>query len=351
MDVDREECWPGARFRNVRLLEEVPMRYPFRSRIYRSTFEVDGFPFCKRLELYCVVDPEKRALVIDTGSPALCGRDALDGILERFHISWDKTEVFLSHFHDDHAGNALYCIKKGIHKLYFGPSKCVNPSFVNDFLANSASMDLVGDSTNAFIAFAASGKKIKTTNKDTCEELGGGEILSCGKYTFTVLHTPGHTFDHLCLLDENKKILFAGDHICNTSPGVLQFSIDDHLISRYLENLALLKSNNLEVVYMSHHNPLFGPNEINRFISMIQRRYESLVARARKLFSDNDELTVREAAKINASHYSRGLEGLPYSTQIGRIATTFATLEYLNDLGMTSRSINDEGALIYKRLW
>ena len=76
-----------------------------------------------------------------------------------------------------------------------------------------------------------------------------------------------------------------------------------------------------------------------------------MVIRARKLFADHEELTVREAAIVAAAHYPRGLEGFPVSTQINRIATIFGTLEYLYDLGLLTRFINDEGALVYRRSW
>ena len=86
----------------------------------------------------------------------------------------------------------------------------------------------------------------------------------------------------------------------------MQYTANEHLISRYLESLAQLKALNLQAVYMCHHNPLLGSFEINRFISMLEGRYETLVIRARKLFENDDELTVRQAAILGAAHYPKG---------------------------------------------
>ncbi len=351
MEFESEYRWPGVTYNAIRVLEEVPQRYPFRSHIYRSTFEVSGFPFCRRIELYCIAEPGKRALILDTGHPDLCGFEALDGVEKTLRIPWSNIEVFLSHFHDDHDGNLLYCVQKGASKLYSGPTQIDSRALIDNFLVLSSSADLKSDSASSFIRLVAAGKKAQTYTQGSRIELHGGETLSIAGYHFDVLLTPGHTSNHLCLLDKSKKIFFAGDHICDAPPGCMQYAINDHLIARYLESLAQLKELNLQAVYMCHHNPLRGSFEINRFISLIEGRYETLVIRARKLFADHEELTVREAAIVAAAHYPRGLEGFPVSTQINRIATIFGTLEYLYDLGLLTRFINDEGALVYRRSW
>lgn len=351
MDFEPEYRWPNVSYKAIRVLEEVPESYPFRSRIFRSSFDVSGFPFCKRIELYCIAEPGNRALVFDTGHPDLCGTAALDGIEQTLHIPWSQTEVFLSHFHDDHDGNLLYCVQKGARKLYSGPTQSDSEALLDKFLVESASLDLKGESAASFIRLVASGNKAQTQTKGLRCELHGGEVLSIAGYHLEALLTPGHTSNHLCLIDRNKKILFAGDHICYAPPGCMQFAIDEHLVSRYVESLAQLKELNLQTVYMCHHNPLLGSLEINCFITMLEDRYETLVIRARKLFADVDTLTVRQAAIRAAAHYPNGLEGFPVSTQINRIATIFGTLEYLYDLGMLSRTHNDEGALEYHRLW
>lgn len=351
VDVEPEYRWPGVTYRTLRLLEEVPAPYPFRSHIYRSTFDVEGFAFCDRVEMYCIAEPGKRALLIDTGHPDLCGVEALDGVSKRLGVPWERTEVFLSHFHDDHDGNLLYCAHKGAAKLYSGPTSDGDAALMNKFLVQSASTDLAGDSTFLYIRLVASGKKAQTETREARTEFHGGEELFIAGYNFKVLFTPGHTSNHLCLLDRSKKILFAGDHICLVPPGLMQYGKDEHLVKLYLDSLAQLKAMDLEAVYMCHHNPLLGSREIDRFISMVEGRYESLVRRARQLFVDVEEVTVREAARIGATHYANGLEGFPRSTQIRRISTIFGTLEYLYDLGMLSRHTNDDGALVYRRLW
>lgn len=53
------------------------------------------------------------------------------------------------------------------------------------------------------------------------ELLVDGEPLVFGDRTLRVLHTPGHTPGHLCLADEDNRLLFTGDHILPTiQPGL-----------------------------------------------------------------------------------------------------------------------------------
>ncbi|MCD2186493.1 MBL fold metallo-hydrolase [Actinomycetospora soli] len=49
------------------------------------------------------------------------------------------------------------------------------------------------------------------------EPLADGDVLDLGGRTLTVLHTPGHSPDSLCLLDDRAGVLFAGDTV-NTGP-------------------------------------------------------------------------------------------------------------------------------------
>ncbi len=43
------------------------------------------------------------------------------------------------------------------------------------------------------------------------QEITDGMIFSVGDDTLRAIHTPGHRFDHLCYLLEQRQTLFAGD--------------------------------------------------------------------------------------------------------------------------------------------
>lgn len=45
------------------------------------------------------------------------------------------------------------------------------------------------------------------------DRLREGDFVCGGGRRLKVLHTPGHTFGHLCLFDEQEGLLFSGDHL------------------------------------------------------------------------------------------------------------------------------------------
>lgn len=54
-------------------------------------------------------------------------------------------------------------------------------------------------------------------------------------HTLRVLHTPGHAANHLCLLLEEDRLLFSGDHILNGSTTVID--PPDGNMGDYLDSL------------------------------------------------------------------------------------------------------------------
>ena len=52
-------------------------------------------------------------------------------------------------------------------------------------------------------------------------ELHDGDVLAFGAARLRVLHTPGHTDGHVCLIDDQHGLLFSGDHVLpRIKPGV-----------------------------------------------------------------------------------------------------------------------------------
>lgn len=91
--------------------------------------------------------------------------------------------------------------------------------------------------------------------------LRDGDKVELGGRDLTVLHTPGHTPDCICLLDEKNGVLFGGDTI-NTGPIYAQLGDSDvEAFAKSTRRLADL-ANSVRVVYVSHFaryavDPLF----------------------------------------------------------------------------------------------
>jgi glyoxylase-like metal-dependent hydrolase (beta-lactamase superfamily II) len=78
-----------------------------------------------------------------------------------------------------------------------------------------------------------------------------GDKVDLGGRDLTVLHTPGHTPDSICLLDERNGVLFGGDTI-NTGPIYAQLPDSDVLaFAQSARRLAELVDS-VRVVYVAH---------------------------------------------------------------------------------------------------
>ncbi len=81
--------------------------------------------------------------------------------------------------------------------------------------------------------------------------LRDGDKVELGGRDLTVLHTPGHTPDCICLLDEKNGVLFGGDTI-NTGPIYAQLADSDvEAFAKSTRRLADLASS-VRVVYVPH---------------------------------------------------------------------------------------------------
>jgi glyoxylase-like metal-dependent hydrolase (beta-lactamase superfamily II) len=56
------------------------------------------------------------------------------------------------------------------------------------------------------------------------EVLRHGDVVEVGGERFSIVHTPGHSPGHVCIVDEKRGLLFSGDHVLSeTTPNVSIF--------------------------------------------------------------------------------------------------------------------------------
>jgi len=87
-------------------------------------------------------------------------------------------------------------------------------------------------------------------------ELADGETLRVGASTLRVIHTPGHAANHLCLLLEEDRLLFSGDHVLNGSTTVVD-PPDGNMVA-YLASLERLAALPVDFI-LPAHGYVLGP--------------------------------------------------------------------------------------------
>ncbi len=97
--------------------------------------------------------------------------------------------------------------------------------------------------------------------------LRGGERFEFDHFGLEALHLPGHTSGHICLLEPERRILFAGDTLLlHISPNpLLEPTPEDPTVRRkslveYLHTLDVLESLGLTEVWPGHGEPILEPD-------------------------------------------------------------------------------------------
>lgn len=111
--------------------------------------------------------------------------------------------------------------------------------------------------------------------------LEDGERLQVGDSTLRVLHTPGHQSNHICLLLEEDRLLFTGDHIMNGSTVVI--SPPDGNMHAYMKSLERLRKEPVDYILPAHGYVLGSPvAEIDALIEHRLGRERKVIAGLKK---------------------------------------------------------------------
>lgn len=163
------------------------------------------------------------SLLVDTGA-RVAGR-ALAGALNDYCLD----TIVNTHYHEDHTGNNwLFTTRPGIKIL-------VHPGSL-PYLADPG---LIGMQLYRRITWGVPGPSLGTPI---------GRELKTESHTFQVIHTPGHTRDHICLYEPSKGWLFTGDLFC--SEKVTHFTPEEDFAAT-MSSLAKVAALNVDTVFCS----------------------------------------------------------------------------------------------------
>jgi glyoxylase-like metal-dependent hydrolase (beta-lactamase superfamily II) len=161
-------------------------------------------------------------LLIDTGPSHVAGE-----IGSAFNdITIDK--IVNTHHHEDHIGNNVYFQQLGI-PIY----------------AHPLALPLIAD-PSIWSAQLRDYQKYVWGEPPASSAMALGDYINSKSHSFRVIHTPGHSPDHICLLEESQGWLFAGDIFLGEKVKMLR---SDENIKDLLNSIEHLLNFNFETIF------------------------------------------------------------------------------------------------------
>ena len=168
-----------------------------------------------------LIEGEKENLLIDTGMDSPASYGMLTGELKKYGFDIkDINHIVITHVHPDHYGLAGKLKQLSGAKIAFSDIEAATLNAIytdtethmkkiKDILyANGAPEDVIAGLTGSDIPFRKFVTRVFPDMK-----LKDGKKITIDPFEFKVILTPGHSAGHVCLYEQNRKLLFCGDHI------------------------------------------------------------------------------------------------------------------------------------------
>jgi glyoxylase-like metal-dependent hydrolase (beta-lactamase superfamily II) len=165
--------------------------------------------------------------------------------------------------------------------------------------------------------------------------LRGGELFSVGGREYEVIHTPGHSYGHLCLYAPAAGALFSGDHLLPgvTPPVTFERGFEPDPLRSYLDSLARIDERAPRQVLPGHGRP-FG--DCRRRIEAITRSKMRRLDAIRQVIRERPRTVVEIADELFVRAVLRFQRNFAMSETLAHIA-------YLRSSGEVERRIRPDG--------
>ncbi|BAN04458.1 MBL fold metallo-hydrolase [Ilumatobacter coccineus] len=161
--------------------------------------------------------------------------------------------------------------------------------------------------------------------------LADGQTIKLARREWVAMHTPGHTYDHLCLFDPEHGVVLTGDHVLpSITPHISGLTPQSDPLAEFFASLVRMEDlGDVTVALPAHGHP-----------------FADLGGRARHIIDHHEERldTIRNATHdLPNGTVSDFMRVLFRERSWGDMAEseTYAHLEHLRELGELTRSESD----------
>ncbi len=320
--------------------------------IYRLKINLP-FTWTPDMNIYILVGDE--VALIDTGPGDPKSFRAISDSLGSLGLKLsDVSRILNTHEHVEHfAGDEI--IKKNSGAQVSAHKKAANviqnfSDFVLQLFATVKEADIdpkMRAVAERYLAFQSS---ISSTKVE--KQLSDGDLIDLGQFSLKTIHTPGHAPGHICFYDEERKILFSGDHVIGIGTPFVGYGIIDMIVDRVASKMG--------VKNVEHGNITHYINSLERLlpldIKLILPAHGPIVTEPhKKIREDMDRKLLREQMILKTLEGGEEtLESLTQkvygSLQLDHLlkGSTLAYIDRLLELGKIEKVIKENQ--IYYRL-
>jgi glyoxylase-like metal-dependent hydrolase (beta-lactamase superfamily II) len=312
--------------------------------IYRLEIPLPGSPL-KSLNSY-VIKGRDRHLVVDCGLRRKECRDAMHLGLKALGIDLADTDYFITHFHADHLGlvsdlatatATIYLNRPDATRL--GPrlrENLAKAGFENGFPPNEVEKALHGHP----------GSKYGPDLPIPFTMVDDDQIIHAGVYTFQCVATPGHSFGHLCLYEEEHRILIAGDHILgDITPNIQAWFGGWNPLKLYLESLDRAADLKVDLVLPGHRRLV---TDMKARINELKEHHAKRADEALAILRGGPRTTYEVASRMTWDIVCDSFDLFPLSQKWFATGEAAAHLVYLEDLGRVSREQTGGNTFVWR---
>ncbi len=305
--------------------------------VFRILVPLPGNPL-KFLNSY-LIKGTPRSLLIDTGFAFPECKNAVTDALNKLDVKTSNLDFFITHMHSDHAGQLQYLVHEES-TVYMSAIEAdlYRRSITEEFWLQMNKRVHDNGFPQEIILNSKSAKKVAAPLSKHITPVGDGSNISIGNFVFSCVSTPGHTTDHLCLHDEQKSILFSGDHLLqDITPTLTDWNDMENPLGFYLNSLDRIDSLNTKILFPGHRETITDPRKrIAEMRVHHQKRLQEILD-----ILENNCLNAFEIASQMHWDTRSAWDDLPKNQLMFASGEAMAHLVYLESRGKVQRIIDE----------
>lgn len=290
-----------------------------------------------------------RNLLIDTG---INKPECMNTILEAFDelgITLENTDIFISHMHSDHTG-LVNKLKVPENTVYAEETEAglIEAMLHDDYwryeydIYRSEGLPMTYE--DFFDSHPDGGYLTEPGTEFTY--VHEGDIIEAGGYSFRCIKVNGHSPNLLCLIDDEKGVLFSGDVVLDDVVPILFVEPgQDNPLKDYLNGLDIIEGLSFNTFIPAHGALEY---DIYERIQGLRDHYADRCARVKFLLKSGPMTPWDVAHFFIKDEIPRELESVSLVSQWFFYLPALACMRYLHSLGEIERYADENGVHYYK---